>query len=176
MTNPYSPSVIVHEFESNPRRNDSVALFCWIRHFVTFQISFAVFWFALASAILGIAPVVHELVAEPYELVLLPAIGTGVWAAHAILVLAYRKMRRVRASTTAIVGSSVWLIGMWLGSALPKNMSILPSEPIVQLSLCTLLSIVAVWVFVRLQPDDIHKTAGTKPLDTMPPVGRDDLR
>jgi len=176
MTNPYSPYVMAHEFESSPKWNDSVALLFWVRHFVTFQLSFAFFWLALALAILGIAQVVNELFAKPNELFLLPAIGTGVWVAHAILVLAYRKMRRVRASATAIVGSSIWVIGMGLGSVLRQNMPNLLSEPIIQLSLYTLLSIFAVWLFVRLHSDDIHKIAGNKPLDAKPSVSRFDLR
>ena len=175
MSNPYSPCVMPHEFESSPQRNHSVALRFWVRHFVTFQLSFAFFWLALALAMLGIAQVANEIFAKPHELFILPAIGTGVWVAHAILVLAYRKMRRVRASATAIVGSSIWVIGMGLGGVLPHYMSILPSEPILQLSLYTLLSIFAVWLFVRLQPDVIHKAAGNKPLDAKPSVGRFDL-
>jgi hypothetical protein len=157
MTNPYAPSALVHESAGRLHCENPVLSLFWARHFVTFQFSFVVIWFALICANLGFAKTLEEMLAAPYDLLSMVAFGAGVWVPHAILALAYRRMRRIRASATAISGSAFFLIGMLifelLGKFLPRGMSMsLSWTPFyVVVTLYVALSLAAVLVLVRSQ-------------------------
>ena len=172
MRNPYASCVIVCESERRPQRNGPFGVLFWLKHFITFQISFAFIWFALFCALEGFPKLLQETLTAPKELLFLPAFCTGVWVFHAILAIAYCKMRRVPVSTTAIIGSSSWLIGMLIFELLRKflprkiSMSLSWTPIILLLTLYTALSLIAVWVFVRLQSDGLKGTAGNNAMDT----------
>lgn len=129
------------------------------KHFLAFQLSFVFIWFGLGCMFNGIAKTFEEAAAAPLELIFMPMWGVGVWVPHAILAVAWIKMRRVQVILTAITGSIFFLLGMLIFQILlmhlPRNLrmplSWTPTPVLVTLYLA--LSIAAVSVVVRLQCD-----------------------
>ena len=182
MTNPYAPSAIVCQTYSFPQESNPLESRFWVKHFLTFQLSFALIWLSLACAFQGIAKVVEGALTAPNELLVLPTVGMCVWVLHAVLALAYRRMRRVRARTTAIVGSSFWLVGMLIFDCLTKilpqklSMSLSWTPEIVLLTLYSTVSLTAVWLVVRMHAVHAYKSPGNNAMHTKPSISRVDLR
>ena len=167
MTNPYTPSILIDcELQSHVQGNNSIEKLFWVKHFLTFQLSFAFIWISLLCVNDGIAAFVEMAITTPRELLVLPTIGTCVWVLHAVLALACPRMRRVRARTTAIGGSSFWLVGMLIYECLTKilpqklSISLRWTPDTVLLTLYSALSLVAVWLVVRMHSDHTNKSAG----------------
>lgn len=158
--NPYAPpGVSPHESVVRLQHATPTASQFWLKHLVTFQLSFIVVWFALICMNLGFAKTVKELLTAPHDLLVMVAFGIGVWVPHAMLALAYRKMRRIHSSATALTGSTFFLIGMacfeLLTKFLPRNMSMSLSwtPTFVLLALYLALSLAAVLLVVWLRSD-----------------------
>jgi hypothetical protein len=162
MTNPYAPNVLLDDSDRHQHVEGSAVSLFWPKHFATFEISFIAVWFALIIANLGFAKTFEELLAAPYDFLVMAAFGVGVWIPHAILAFAYPKMRRLRVSATAITGSTFFLVGMFsfdlLGRLLPRDMSMSLSwtPTYVLVPLYTGLSLTAVCVLVRFRSDTLR--------------------
>ena len=157
MTNPYAPIVLTDHAERRPYFETRVVSLFWLKHFATFQVSFIFVWFALIIVNLGFAKTIVEVLAAPHDLLVLVAIGVGVWVPHAILALTYRRMRQIRVTATAITGSMFFLAGepivVLLEKCLPRDMSMSLSwtPTFVLFTLYIGLSLTAVCVLVRLR-------------------------
>ncbi|WP_442505742.1 hypothetical protein SH528x_004546 [Novipirellula sp. SH528] len=162
MANPYAPGTLIHESAGQPHAESPSLWRFLLKHFVLFEVSFVVIWLALICATLGMMKAIEECLAAPRDVLTMVTHGACYWLPHAFLAIVWRKMRRIRASLTAITGAAFFLVGILtfdlLARFLPQNLSISLSwtPTYVLLILWTALSLTAVCLLVRWRSGNVN--------------------
>ena len=159
MTNPYkSPTLNVEAAKRLSPQEPSAQRF-WITHFITFAISFPIFYIVMLSVSQGFSETLSNIShAPPRDLFVIAAMGFCVWFAHLCFAMAYPPMRRCSAGLSAVVGCVFFFIGPIAYTPcqrlLPNVTEFLMSLPIyINAALLIVSSLSAVWLLVLLSTD-----------------------